>query len=179
MGYGAFSLTDKKNYSQTERGKWSHIPVQLAEGVKTVSAGLRQTTWITNQSQIINCGSTGQETRGKVILSVIELFLLKFFNVLPDVPSILNPLKVASGQKHNFILMGNNETNEPTGKIFGWGDNKFWQLAADPQKVPKADSLIPAEQLQDFDFKDLKSGWSHGAAITSTCLNKILISLPY
>jgi hypothetical protein len=96
--------------------------------------------------------------------------------VLSDVPSILNPLKVASGQKHNFILMGNNETDEHTGKMFGWGDNKFWQLAADPQKVPKADSLIPAELLQDFNLKDLKSGWSHGAAITSTHLNKTLVS---
>lgn len=95
--------------------------------------------------------------------------------MLSDVPSILNPLKVASGQKHNLILMGKNETYELTGKVFGWGDNKFWQLAANPLQVPKADSLILAEQLQDFDLKRLKSGWSHGAAITSTSFNKISI----
>jgi len=72
--------------------------------------------------------------------------------------------------------MGNTETDDPTGKLFCWGDNKFWQLAIDPEKVKKSDNLIQAMNLKDLEMLDVKSGWSHGAALTSKlfCQGSIL-----
>ncbi|CAB3361065.1 Hypothetical predicted protein [Cloeon dipterum] len=129
-----------------ERGKCTYQPHCMAENVKKVSAGLRQTTWINTQN-VINCSSSTGENK-------------------ITVPGVLKPIQLASGQKHNVVLMANAENDERLGQIFCWGDNKFGQLATGLDGG-KSVELVEAEASKEKEFLNIACGWSHSAGITA------------
>ncbi|XP_059485566.1 probable E3 ubiquitin-protein ligase HERC3 [Neocloeon triangulifer] len=129
-----------------ERGKWRNSPSLLAEEVLFVAAGLRQTAWIGRNGTIFFCSISGKQEIA--------------------VPSILRPIQIACGQKHNLVLMANRENDLDVGQVFCWGENKFGQMATNPN-VHKTEELIFAEFLKGKEFIEVKSGWSHCAGIQS------------
>ena len=65
------------------------------------------------------------------------------------------------GQQHTLVMTSD-------GRLFGWGDNKHGQLAADPVQHP---SFPTPRQIEDIPLKlnpscKLLSGWTHAAILT-------------
>jgi alpha-tubulin suppressor-like RCC1 family protein len=88
-------------------------------------------------------------------------------NVLSlEIPDLLKAKKVACGQRHGLVLIGTDEGDDGVGQVWGWGDNRHGQIGCDPATFTKISHLTPVKTLANIHFSELKSGWSHAAAIT-------------
>lgn len=84
--------------------------------------------------------------------------------MLIDLPEFLKCHKVACGQRHVLALVSAEEEGE--GQVWGVGDNRHGQLAAD--HTGSTQQLIVGQLLSHLRFSHLHCGWSHAAAITGT-----------
>ncbi|KAF4517835.1 hypothetical protein B566_EDAN008777 [Ephemera danica] len=127
------------------KGEQISRAVQIAQGVQQMSAGLRHSAWVTSDGKLRSCGSLDTK------------------NI--EIPELLLAKSVACGQRHSMVLIG---SDEEEGQVWGWGDNRHGQLGCDPTECVRFSHITLAKKLAHHQFLDLKSGWSHAAAITGS-----------
>lgn len=117
-----------------------------------VKAGFRQSYIITNQNQVLCCGSNkslelGKETEEGVIASPLVL----------DLTEIIQHeiAKMSTGQRHVVVM-------DSAGDLYGWGDNKYGQLGYMSEKK-KAYSPV---KLGIEKIREISCGWNHTLALS-------------
>ncbi|XP_022914091.1 secretion-regulating guanine nucleotide exchange factor [Onthophagus taurus] len=129
------------------------VSQKLATGFSHISCGLRHSAMITKDQCLLVAGSglKGQLGLGDNISDDNYLSISK-------VPDLKDVESVACGQNHTIVLTAN-------GTLLSWGENKFGQLAIDPETK---NSFVPSEVLTNESFEKVFSGWTHSAALTKT-----------
>ena len=117
-----------------------------------VKAGFRQSYIITEQNQVLCCGSNkslelGRETEEGIIASPIVL----------DLAGIMKQkiVKLSTGQRHVVVM-------DSAGDLYGWGDNKYGQLGSMSEKK-KAYTLV---KLGIEKIREVSCGWNHTLALS-------------
>ncbi|BES88843.1 Regulator of chromosome condensation (RCC1) repeat [Nesidiocoris tenuis] len=117
----------------------------LSSRVKQVAAGLRHVTVLHEDGTVSTAGDNRK----------CQLGYQSALQHLERVPSLDGVVQIACGQNHSLAL-----TND--GKIFGWGCNKFRQLADNEALTLNRPTLIYESRSTDI---KLLCGWTHSAIL--------------
>lgn len=128
------------------------VSQKLATGFKEVSCGLRHMAIINKDEEILVAGNGN-----KGELGIGDNYNENNYVSISKLPNIEGVKSIACGEHHTIMLRSD-------GTVLGWGDNKYGQLAIDPN-VPH--SFVPSEVFNNESLQKVYAGWSHSAASTS------------